>query len=341
MAERDVAGSSAAPVVAPGCGPDDVIQLAGAVRRILDEVERMVVGKRDVAELLVVGLLAGGHVLLEDKPGVAKTLLARSLAAVTGLDFRRVQFTPDLLPADLTGSSIYNLAAGTFTFQPGPLFANLVLADEINRAPPKTQAALLEAMAEGQITVDGTTHVLEPPFCVVATQNPIEFEGTYPLPEAQLDRFLLRLHVGYPERDEEADMLLRRAVRGQEGIVLRAVIDRGGLLAQQRTVESVHLDPGLAAYIVDLVAATREHPALLLGASPRGGLAIMRAARGLAAVRGRGFVLPDDVKAVVVPALAHRVAVRPERWVRGVRPGDVIAEILDSIAVPTVDPGST
>jgi MoxR-like ATPase len=325
-----------ADTAAPPIAPDRVADVATA---ILDEIGRAVVGKREVAELLLVGLLAGGHVLIEDNPGVAKTLLARSLAAVTGLGFRRVQFTPDLLPADVTGSTVYDQSSSTFSFQPGPLFAHLVLGDEINRAPPKTQAALLEAMAEQQVTIDGVTHPLEPPFCVVATQNPIELEGTYPLPEAQLDRFLLRLRVGYPERDEETAMLLRRARRGAERVDLEAVTDRATLLGLQRTVERVHLDEALAGYVTDLVAATRERPELVLGASPRGTLAVMQAARALAAVRGRAFVLPDDIKAVAVAALAHRVAVKPDRWVRGMRGEDVIVDVLASLAVPIVDAG--
>ncbi len=323
------------PAPVPGTpAPRDVAATSTA---ILDEIGRAVVGKRDVAELLLVGLLAGGHVLIEDFPGVAKTLLARSLAAVTGLRFRRVQFTPDLLPADVTGASVYDQADGSFTFVPGPLFAHLVLADEINRAPPKTQAALLEAMAERQVTADGVTHELEAPFCVVATQNPIELEGTYPLPEAQLDRFLLRLRVGYPERSEEAAMLSRRAARGQERVDLRVTADRERLLGLQRAVEAVHLEDALAGYVTELVATTRERSELLLGASPRGSLAVMGAARALAAVRGRAFVLPDDIKAVAVPALAHRVAVKPDRWVRGVRAEQVIAEVLDVVAVPIRD----
>ena len=316
--------------------PADTANVAAVAASVLDEIGRAVVGKRPVAELLLVGMLAGGHVLIEDKPGVAKTLLARSLASVTGLGFQRIQFTPDLLPADITGSSIYDMAGGSFTFQPGPVFAHLVLADEINRAPPKTQAALLEAMAEQQLTVDGVTHHLQTPFCVVATQNPIELEGTYPLPEAQLDRFLLRLRVGYPDREDEADIITRRITRGREDVDLRPVVDRQGVEALQRTVEQVHVEEALVAYVVDIVLRTRERPELLLGASPRGSLAVVRAARARAAVRDRSFVLPDDIKAVTVPALAHRVMIKPDRWVRGIRADDVIADVLEHAEVPTV-----
>jgi MoxR-like ATPase len=313
----------------------DHATVAATAEVMIDEVERAVVGKRDVAELLLAGLLAGGHVLIEDIPGVAKTLLVRSLADVSGLGFKRVQFTPDLLPSDITGSAVYDPRSLAFHFQPGPLFANLVLGDEINRAPPKTQAALLEAMAEQQITVDGQTHALEGPFCVVATQNPLDHEGTYPLPQAQLDRFMLCLRVGYPGTDAETSMLLRRVARGQERVHLERRTDRATMLAMQRAVEQVHVDEALACYVVAVVAATRERPELMLGASPRGSLAIVAAARGIAALRGRDFVTPDDLKTVAVPALAHRVAVKPDRWVRGVRAESVIAAVVDSVAVPT------
>ncbi|MGD0833450.1 MAG: AAA family ATPase, partial [Candidatus Dormibacteria bacterium] len=260
----------------------DVHDVAVTGDAILTEIERVVVGKRETLELLLTGVLAGGHILIEDYPGLAKTLIARCLAQVTGLEFRRIQFTPDLLPADITGSAIFDQRAGTFSFQPGPIFTNLLLGDEINRTPPKTQAALLEAMAEHQVTVDGVSHGLAPPFIVVATQNPIEYEGTYPLPEAQLDRFLLRIAVGYPTGDEEAEILRRRVERRSDAVSLDRIVDRPTLLALQQAVEDVHIDDTITGYIVALVAATRERADVLVGASPRGSLAIMAAARARA-----------------------------------------------------------
>jgi MoxR-like ATPase len=302
--------------------------------RILDEVERAVVGKRDALELVLLGLLADGHVLLDDYPGLAKTLIARSFARVTGLRFARVQFTPDLMPSDVTGSSIYSQRLGDFEFRPGPVFANLLLGDEINRSPPKTQAALLEAMQERQVTVDGTTRVLERPFLVVATQNPIEFEGTYPLPEAQLDRFLLRLSVGYPSAEAEWRMLERRLERTADEVELAQVATPADVLAMQRAVEEVHVAESVARYMVELVAATRASPRVQVGASPRGTLALLKVARAGAALAGRDFVTPEDVKAVAVPALAHRLILRPELWVRRVRTEDVVAELLEQVPTP-------
>jgi len=284
-------------------------------------------------------VLAGGHILIEDYPGLAKTLTARCLAQVTGLEFRRIQFTPDLLPADITGSAIFDQRAGTFSFQPGPIFTNLLLGDEINRTPPKTQAALLEAMAEHQVTVDGVSHGLAPPFIVVATQNPIEYEGTYPLPEAQLDRFLLRIAVGYPTGDEEAEILRRRVERRSDAVSLDRIVDRPTLLALQQAVEDVHIDDTITGYIVALVAATRERADVLVGASPRGSLAIMAAARARAALHGRDYAVPEDVKRVAVPALGHRLSLRPELWVRGVRGDDVVRAILDSVPTPPTEAG--
>src|SRR5215207_2013684 len=243
---------------------------------ILDEVERALVGKRDALELVLIGLLADGHVLIEDFPGLAKTLIARSFAQVASLGLSRIQFTPDLMPSDITGSSIFDQRSGDFEFRPGPIFTNLLLADEINRAPPKTQAALLEAMQERQVTIDGTTHALARPFLVLATQNPIEYEGTYPLPEAQLDRFLLRIEVGYPDRDAALELLARRLDRGQDEVELRTIVDREQLLAMQRAVEQVHAEPAILEYAVDLVTATREGPQIQVGSSPRGSLALLK-----------------------------------------------------------------
>ena len=305
-----------------------------AARRILDEVERAIVGKRDVLELVLLGLLADGHVLIEDYPGLAKTLIARSFAQTASMSFSRIQFTPDLMPSDVTGSSIFNQRESEFEFRPGPIFANLLLADEINRAPPKTQAALLEAMQERQVTIEGVTHLLEPPFVVLATQNPIEYEGTYPLPEAQLDRFLLRIEVGYPERRDEWGVLERRIERTRDEVVLEPVVDGPRLIELQRSLEHVHVSEPIGLYMVDLVAATRESPRLQVGASPRGTLALLKLARARAAVAGRDFVTPEDVKAVAVPALAHRLTLRPELWVQRVRGEDVVHEALETVPTP-------
>ena len=315
----------------------DLDDLAGLSERVLDEVERAVVGKRDALELILLGFLADGHVLLEDYPGLAKTLIARSFAQVTDMRFSRIQFTPDLMPSDVTGSSIFNQRAGDFEFRPGPVFANLLLADEINRAPPKTQAALLEAMQERQVTMEGRTNVLERPFLVVATQNPIEYEGTYPLPEAQLDRFILRLGVGYPGREDEWRVLERRLDRAADDVVLAPVIDRETLLDMQRAVEQVFVAESVGLYMVDLVASTRASARVQVGSSPRGTLALLKLARCKAAVAGRDFVTPDDVKAVAVPALAHRLMLRPELWVQRVSPDDVVRQSLETVPTPRAE----
>ncbi len=303
--------------------------------RLLEEVGRAVVGRRESLELVLCGILAAGHVLLEDLPGLAKTLTARSFAGVLGIDFRRIQFTPDLLPADITGSLIYDQRESRFEFRPGPIFTNLLLADEINRAPPKTQAALLEVMQEGRVSVEGETHVVGPPFLVIATENPIEYEGTYPLPEAQLDRFLLRAGVGYPERDEEWEILHRRLERQVDEIELERVVDGAGLLAMQASLERVHVDESIGRYIVDLVAATRTHADVSVGASPRGALALLKLARGRAMLEARDYVVPEDVKAMAVPALAHRLVLRPELWVRQVRDVDIVRRLLDVVPTPS------
>jgi MoxR-like ATPase len=305
--------------------------------RILDEVERAVVGKRDALELVLLGLLADGHVLLEDFPGLAKTLIARSFAQVCDMRFSRIQFTPDLMPSDVTGSAIFNQRTADFEFRRGPVFANLVLGDEINRAPPKTQAALLEAMQERQVTIEGTSYQLQPPFLVIATQNPIEYEGTYPLPEAQLDRFLLRVSVGYPARDDEWGVLERRIERAADEIRLDRVVDRERLLELQRAIEQVHVSEPLGYYLVDLVAATRTSNRVQVGASPRGTLALLKLARTHAALRGRDFVTPEDAKAVAVPALAHRLMLRPELWVQRIRPDEVVREALETVPTPAAE----
>jgi MoxR-like ATPase len=302
--------------------------------RALDEVERAIVGKRDALELVLCGFLADGHVLLEDYPGLAKTLAARSFAQVLSMRFTRIQFTPDLMPADVTGASIWNQRDADFEFRAGPIFTNLLLADEINRAPPKTQAALLEAMQERQVTIEGTTHVLEPPFLVIATQNPIEYEGTYPLPEAQLDRFLLRTAFGYPAPEEEVEVLSRRVERQTDEVVLGPIVDRETLLEMQETVETVHVSESVQRYCVDLVGATRASQSTAVGASPRGSLALLKLARCKAALAGRDFVLPDDVKTVAVPALAHRIVLLPELWVQRVTAADVVGQVLAAVPTP-------
>jgi len=313
------------------------IDLRPRAERILAEIEKAVVGKRDVLELLLAGILADGHVLIEDYPGLAKTLIARSFARVMSLDFARVQFTPDLMPADITGSSIYNQQTNEFEFRPGPVFTNLLLGDEINRAPPKTQAALLEAMQERQVTVEGTTHRLAAPFLVLATENPIEYEGTYPLPEAQLDRFILRIGVGYPSRDDEWAMAERRVERKADDVELDAVIDRAGLLEMQRAVENVHLSEAVGRYIVDVVRATRETARVQVGASPRGTIALIKLTRCRAALEGRDYVIPDDVKALAAPALAHRLTLQPELWVQQVSPAEIVEECLRSVPTPAAE----
>jgi len=315
----------------------DLDEVGRLSNRVLDEVEKAVVGKREAIELLMLGLLADGHVLIEDYPGLAKTLMARSFARATSLDFSRIQFTPDLMPSDVTGSSVFNQREADFEFRPGPIFAHLLLADEINRAPPKTQAALLEAMQERQVTSEGTTRVLEPPFLVLATQNPIEYEGTYPLPEAQLDRFLLRMSVGYPSRDDEWQMLASRAERRRDEVELESVVDRGTLLAMQAACEEVHVSEPVGLYMVDVVAATREAQSVQVGASPRGSLALLKLSRCRAALAGRDYVTPDDVKSVAVPALAHRLTLRPELWVQRVSAEDVVRERLETVPTPAAE----
>ena len=313
-----------------------VADTARLCERILGEVERVIVGKREAVTAVLLGVLASGHILIEDLPGLGKTLLARTFATVLGLEFTRVQFTPDMLPADLTGATVLDLATGEPAFRPGPVFTGLLLADEINRTPPKTQAALLEAMAEGQVSVDGVTRPLPSPFVVLATDNPIEYEGTYPLPEAQLDRFIARVSLGYLDAEGEAEMVRRRLARGSAPPVPPQVTDAGRLLAMRESLESVQLHPDLLSYVVALVAATRAHPQVTVGASPRGTLAVIQLARGHAVLDGREYVTPEDIKAVAVPALAHRLVLRPEMWVRQVTGQDVAAEILATVPVPRV-----
>ena len=311
-----------------------VQELATAVA---DAVEQAIIGKREAVELVLFALLADGHVLIEDLPGLGKTLLARSFAQVCAMDFARIQFTPDLIPSDITGASIYDRSSGSFTFERGPIFTNILLADEINRAPGKTQAALLEAMEERQVTLENTTRQLEPPFLVLATQTPIEYEGTYPLPEAQLDRFLVRITIGYPSEDAERDILLERSRRRSERIELEPICDRQTLRAMQAAIEEVHVAPPLAEYAVAIARATRDSPQLAVGASPRGSLALMKLARARAAYLGRDFVTPDDIKAVSIPALAHRLTLAPELWVQRIDPAEAVRAAVASVPVPVLD----
>ncbi len=314
-----------------------VAEVAERSDRIIGEIERAVVGKREALELVLLGFLADGHVLIEDFPGLAKTLIARSFAQVCDMEFSRIQFTPDLMPSDVTGSSVYNQRTADFEFRPGPIFTNLLLGDEINRAPPKTQAALLEAMQERQVTIEGLSNQLERPFLVIATQNPIEYEGTYPLPEAQLDRFVLRLGIGYPDRDDERTLLERRLERAEDEVGLDVVTDRAGLVEMQQAVEQVHVVEAVSSYIVDLVASTRASQRVQVGASPRGSLALLKLSRCKAALQGRDYVTPDDVKAVAVPALSHRLMLRPELWVQRIQPEDVVRESLDTVPTPAAE----
>jgi MoxR-like ATPase len=311
--------------------------VGASANRILDEVEKAVVGKRDALELLMLGVLADGHVLIEDYPGLAKTLMARSFAAATSLDFSRIQFTPDLMPSDVTGSSVFDQRTADFEFRPGPIFANLLLADEINRAPPKTQAALLEAMQERQVTSEGTTRPLGPPFLVLATQNPVEYEGTYPLPEAQLDRFLLRMSVGYPAREDEWRVLANRAERGRDAVEIEPVVDRAALLEMQEAVETVYVSDAVGLYMVDVVVSTRSVQSVQVGASPRGSLALLKLSRARAALAGRDYVTPDDVKSVAPAALAHRLTLRPELWVQRISAEDIVRERLDAVPTPAAE----
>ena len=301
---------------------------------VLQRVSSVVIGKSDSLRLVLAGILAGGHVLLEDFPGLGKTLAARSFAQTLGIEFTRAQFTPDLLPADLTGSFIYNQRLGDFEFRQGPLFTGLLLADEINRTPPKTQAALLEAMQERQVTVEGRTFPLARPFHVLATANPVEYEGTYPLPEAQLDRFLMRVGFGYPTPEEEYDVLRTRVARQQEEVVLDPVTNAAGVIEMQAAVEEVEVDRSVGEYCVALVTATRKHRDVLIGASPRGSLALMLSARAMAVIAGRDFVLPEDVKTVAPAVLAHRISVKPELWMTDVSGSSVVTGLLSSVPTP-------
>ncbi|GLW92795.1 AAA family ATPase [Actinokineospora globicatena] len=308
-----------------------VSESAEAIAKAVGEV---VVGSDRAVRLALAAVLAGGHVLLEDVPGLGKTLLARSLAGAIGLGFARLQCTPDLQPADVTGSFVFDPAEREFAFRPGPVFTGLLLADEINRTPPKTQSALLEAMQERQVTVEGRTFPLPRPFHVLATANPVEYEGTYPLPEAQLDRFLLRIDIGYPTADDEVEVLRRRLARRREETSVAPVVSADELAGLQAAVEQVDVDPDILRYCVDLARATREHPSVDVGASPRGSQALLLVARALAVIDGRDFVLPEDVKECAVPALAHRLTLRPETWSSGASTVEVVTEVLRTVPGP-------
>ncbi len=312
-------------------------ELFALADRVVRQVERAVVGKRRLLQKIMAAILAGGHVLLEDYPGLAKTLIANSFSKALGLEFKRIQFTPDLLPGDITGGYIYDRARSQFELQKGPIFANIVLADEINRASPKTQSALLEAMQERQVTLEGETMALPAPFIVIATQNPIEYEGTFPLPEAQLDRFIMKLAVGYPSQADEQEILRRRQERRQDAFDLEQVTEAGELLAVSRAVEDVHVHPDIESYIVSLVAETRRRRQVAVGASPRGSLALLNLARVWAAMDSRDFVIPDDVKLFVEPALVHRLILQPDLWMKRHAAEDVLAAVVQTVPVPVID----
>jgi MoxR-like ATPase len=312
-------------------------ELSEACNRILAELNASIVGKESVLRKIMVGILANSHMLIEDYPGLAKTVIAKSVATTVGCRFARVQFTPDLLPADITGTYIYNQKTSEFELRRGPIFTNILLADEINRSPPKTQAALLEAMQERQTTLDGRTHRLEDPFIVLATQNPIEFEGVYQLPEAQLDRFVMRLRIGYPDRNSEMEILKGRIHRGTDDFSINTIVDAKTLVDMQRTVESVHADDGVLSYITDIVRETRTHSQVEVGASPRGSLALLKLARANAALDGRDYIIPDDVKIICQEALAHRIIPKTASWVHGFDASIIVDEALKKIPVPRVD----
>ena len=309
-------------------------QTADMCRALVDEVGKTILGKRETLELVTVSILANGHVLFEDLPGLAKTLMANTFSSALGCKFKRIQFTPDLLPSDITGTYIFDVKNSEFKFNQGPIFTNILLADEVNRAPPKTQAALLEAMQEKQVTLEGTTHELTTPFIVIATQNPIEYEGTYQLPEAQLDRFLMKLSIGYPSDEVEAQILFNRQQRKKDKVDVKIITNPETVEEMQKTIEQVHVDPNLIRYMVAIIRATRDDPRVQVGSSPRGSQALFKLSRAIATLRGRDFVTPDDIKQIVIPALSHRLILKPEPRIRGIKPEDVLAKILDEVQIP-------
>ena len=319
-----------------GRGREVVRVVSDISNALMNEVSKVIIGKQENLRRVTIGILSNGNMLLEDFPGLGKTMLANTFARSLGCKFKRVQFTPDLLPSDIMGTYMYDQQAGEFKLRPGPLFANLLLADEINRAPPKTQAALLEAMQEKQVTIGTVTHKLPAPFIVMATQNPVEQEGTYPLPEAQLDRFMFKMSVGYPDRADEDEILARRIARGKDAVDVDVITDPQRVIAMQQACEDVYVDPAIRMYMVEVVARTREDPRVLVGASPRGSQALLKTSRAAAAMRGRDFVTPDDVKAIAELAIAHRMILKPEHQIKGLEAGEVMQSILREVPVPTV-----
>lgn len=316
---------------------NEKLTAVGAIAQAIgSEVQKVIIGKSHVIDNVLVNILSNGNLLFEDYPGLAKTLMTNTFADALGCDFKRVQFTPDLLPADITGTNIYDAKKGEFTFKPGPIFCNLLLSDEINRAPPKTQAALLEAMQEKQVTIGTVTHKLPAPFLTMATQNPVEQEGTYPLPEAQLDRFMFKMSVGYPSRSDEDEILSRRIARKKDAVEVETITDPARVVAMQQAIEDVYVDPAVRMYMVEIVTQTREHNQVLVGSSPRGSQALLKTSRAAAAMRGRDFVTPDDVKSIANLAIAHRLILKPEHQIKGVNTEDIIKEILRTVPVPTV-----
>ena len=320
----------------PKASPAAIRGVAATANAVIEQVAKAIIGKRDVLENVLISILADGHCLMEDFPGTAKSLMIMTFADTLGCKYRRIQFTPDLLPSDITGTYIYDEKENEFKFRAGPIFANIILADEINRAPPKTQAAMLEAMQERQTSIEGVTHKLPKPFIVMATQNPIEQEGTYPLPEAQVDRFMQKMSMGYPSREDEREILIRRMGRGKDDVDVDVVTSPEKILAMMRTVEGIHLDPALLTYIVEIVTRTREDPRVVVGASPRGSLALFKLSRARAVLHGRDYITPDDIKAISIHGLAHRIILKPEPRIRGVLPEDILNKILAEVPVPAV-----
>lgn len=315
----------------------EITEVSTFCEQIITEVERAIVGKEQLLRRIMAAILAGGHILVEDYPGLGKTILSKSLATALGLDFKRIQFTPDLLPSDITGSYVFDRTKNQFELRQGPIFANIILADEINRASPKTQSALLEAMQEVQVTLEGETMQLQEPFIVIATQNPIEYEGTFPLPEAQLDRFLVKLKVGYPSPRDEQEILKRRRERKQDEVVINQVTDADTLLALRQAVEMVHIETDLERYIVGLVSVTRNDKRVAVGASPRGSLALLKLSRAQAALAGRDYVIPDDIKAFFIPALVHRLILEPEFWMKLRAAEDILEDMMKEVPVPVIE----
>ena len=313
-----------------------IVKTNKSAKVITDEISNVVLGKEQTIEILMAGILANGNILFEDYPGLAKTLMSNTLADTLGCEFKRIQFTPDLLPADITGSYFYDPEKNKFTFRKGPIFCNILLADEINRAPPKTQAALLEAMQEKQITIEGTTHKLSRPFIVLATQNPIEYEGTYPLPEAQMDRFLIKMSVGYPDEDVEVGILQARADRKKDSFTVKALATPAKVVEMHKSIEEVYVKKEIMKYMVELVQSTRRDTRVAVGSSPRGSLGLFKLSRALAVLSGRDYVVPDDVKKAAIPVLGHRVILKPEARIRGVKVEEIISELLMTVQVPAV-----